>query len=110
MQFECKAGVKCKKEQVGKELLRGQGRVLGAGWAHRARQEPDVGELNRGCVRAGLSGQTSLGMPEQWEAGAGKISCFLQGTSDPLALLTSHLILGLFREKNPVSVLCERTN
>lgn len=52
-----------------------------------------------GCVRADLSGQTSWGMLEQWETGAGKISCFLQGRTDPLSWLTSHLILGLFREK-----------
>jgi len=40
--------------------------------------------------RSWFVGQTSPGMPVQREAGAGKISRFLQGRSDLLALLIAY--------------------
>lgn len=57
---------------MGKELLRGQGRVLGAGWAHRAGQEPDLGELQLGLcpgwfVRTNLSGDARAVGDRSWE-------------------------------------------
>lgn len=84
---------------MGKELPGGQVRVLEAGWAHRAGQEPDLEELQLGLCPGWFARANLPGMPEQREAGAGKISCFLQGRTDPLGLLTGHLIPGLFREK-----------
>lgn len=48
------------------------------------------GMLRPVCAAAGSSGQMSLGMPVQQEAGTGKISRFLQGRSDPLALLVAY--------------------
>lgn len=59
--FPSQEGVKCprcnfkanlvcnaRRSSVGKELPSRQGRVLGTGWAHRAGQEPDLGELQLG--------------------------------------------------------------
>lgn len=96
-----------KEEQpcVRLQLPSGQARMLGGcasleqgGWLHTGQgcgQKPDMGELQLGlllpvCTAAGLLGQTSPGMPVQQEAGAGKISHFLQGRSDPLALLVAY--------------------
>lgn len=86
--------LKCKKERMvgGCASSEPGGRLhTGPGCG----QKRDTGELQRGmlrpvCAAAGSLGQMSLGMPVQQEAGTGKISRFLQGRSDPLALLVAY--------------------
>lgn len=57
---------------MGKEIPKGHRRVPGAGWAHRAGQEPDLGELQLGLclgcfVRTDLSGDARAVGSQSWE-------------------------------------------